>query len=74
MTKDTTPMTLVQVELPDKTLRDLDALAKKKKISRTQALIESVETTTEIAKRAPNGARIVPLSKAGAKLAQRESG
>jgi len=61
-------MTTVQVELPDETLRDLDDLAKKKGITRTEALIEAVTTTRELVERAPNGARIVPVGKVEAAL------
>jgi hypothetical protein len=59
----------VKIDLPDQALRDLDELAKKK-ITRTQALLESIETTKEIARRAPHGARIVPVSRVGARLEQ----
>lgn len=57
-------MTKVEVELPDETLSDLDELAKKRKISRTEALVQAVATTKELSDRAPHGARIEPLSKA----------
>ena len=56
-------MTTVQVELPDQTPCALDELARRKGISRTEALLQAVEETRQIAERAPNGARIEPVGR-----------
>lgn len=58
-------MTTVQVELPDATLRALDELATKKRISRTEALVQAVEETRQIAEMAPHGARIERIDLGG---------
>ena len=60
-----TDVTTVQVELPDETLRDLAELAKRKGISRTEALLQSVAETKRISDMAPHGARIEPVELAG---------
>jgi predicted transcriptional regulator len=53
------------VELPDATLRALDELATKKRISRTEALVQAVEETRQIAEMAPHGARIERIDLGG---------
>lgn len=55
-------MARVAVDLPEETIRDLEDLAERKHITRTEALVQAVETTKQIADRAPNGATIVPVS------------
>jgi hypothetical protein len=59
--KEYTNTTKVLIDLPDKTLRDLEYLASLKEITRTQVLTECIATTKRLVEIAPNGARIEPL-------------
>jgi hypothetical protein len=54
---------LVTVCLPDVTLRDIDDLAHRKGISRTETLIQCIETTYQVAQMAPHGAIVKPMTR-----------
>lgn len=51
--------TAVTVDLPDESLVELDELAKRKNISRTQALAEAIATTKYLSDAQKSGAKVV---------------
>ncbi len=55
-------MPLVEVDLPDETIADLADLAARKRITRTEALVQAVRLTKVIADEAPDGVAITPMS------------
>jgi hypothetical protein len=60
MTNQPEPTTTVEVDLPEQTLRAIDELARRKGITRTQALTQAVATAKWIDDKAPNGAKVTP--------------
>jgi hypothetical protein len=51
----------VTVELPEQTIRDLANMAEQKKITRTEALIQAIETSRRLLELAPSGAMVEPI-------------
>jgi hypothetical protein len=54
------PIITVEVDLPEQTLRALDALARHRGITRTQALSQAVATAKWLDENAPHGGKVIP--------------